>query len=102
MSPSLAPNISNKTPGSLQLHNFLQMLQQPFQLLLPKPTKTTDPQLFSVIEIQVPPSEPSNFTWKAFFSTSKNFAIPSQHYIILFFIDIAFIHNHMPCSFKLV
>ena len=36
MSPSLALNLSNKTPGSHQLHSFLQMLQQPIQLLLSK------------------------------------------------------------------
>ena len=41
----------------------------------PKPIETTKPWLLSVIEIQVPPLEPSNFTWKAFFSTSKNFAL---------------------------
>ena len=47
----------------------------------PKPIETTNPRLLYVIEIQVPPLEPSNFTWKAFFSTSKNFAI---FYLLLF------------------
>ena len=82
MSVSLAPNLSNKTPGSLQLHSFLQMLRQPFQLLLSKTYWDNKPS--TPLCYWDPSSSIGTFklyTWKAFFSTSKNFAI---FYLLLF------------------